>query len=343
MTEHATQIKRLQRSRSDRYVAGVCGGLADYFDLHPAFFRVGFVVLTLLGGSGILAYLAAVLVIPDEGQTESIASDALRNHRDRPWAAIALGVVAIAGLALLSHATFWPSGDLAWVLLLIAGLIVLRSQRRRSRREAAAAAGEPIQPRPHRLPVGAIALGLLVAGAGVLAALDASGVHVRWDIAAAVGAVLLGLSTAAAAVLRLPAGGVLTLALLLGAGAVAASTIDIHLESGIGDRRYHPASIDELKRNYELGIGDLKVDLRDIRPPAGETKVEATVGIGHLVIVIPSDVSVRVDGDVPVGDSQVLGENREDAVSLVPGSAGTLVVKADVGMGQLDVERAAVR
>ena len=45
-------MKQLQRSRSDRMLAGVSGGLASYFEIHPAFFRVGFVVLTLLGGAG---------------------------------------------------------------------------------------------------------------------------------------------------------------------------------------------------------------------------------------------------------------------------------------------------
>ena len=57
MSEHTTQIpeiRRLQRSRSDRMLAGVSGGLARYFEIHPAVFRVGFVVLTLLGGAGIL-------------------------------------------------------------------------------------------------------------------------------------------------------------------------------------------------------------------------------------------------------------------------------------------------
>ena len=79
------EIRRLQRSRSDRMVAGVSGGLARYFEIHPAVFRVGFVVLTLLGGAGILIYAAAALVMPDEGKDDSIATAALRNRRDRPW------------------------------------------------------------------------------------------------------------------------------------------------------------------------------------------------------------------------------------------------------------------
>ena len=100
MSEHTThipEIRRLQRSRSDRMLAGVSGGLARYFEIHPAVFRVGFVVLTLLGGAGILIYAAAALVMPDEGKEDSIATAALRNRRDRPWPLIGLGLLAVAG------------------------------------------------------------------------------------------------------------------------------------------------------------------------------------------------------------------------------------------------------
>jgi phage shock protein PspC (stress-responsive transcriptional regulator) len=133
MTENTTAqptVKRLERSRSDRMLAGVGGGLARYFELNPAFFRVGFVVLTLLGGAGILIYLAAALVIPDEGKADSIASEALRERREKPWQLIGLGLVAVAVAVLLSRATLWPRGDAAWILVLLAGAVVLWTQRR---------------------------------------------------------------------------------------------------------------------------------------------------------------------------------------------------------------------
>src|SRR3954471_21880120 len=104
-------VKRLERSRSDRMLAGVSGGLARYFEIHPAVFRVGFVVLTLLGGAGILIYAAAALVMPDEGKEDSVATAALRNRRDRPWPLIGLGLVAVSLVTLLSRATLWPQGD----------------------------------------------------------------------------------------------------------------------------------------------------------------------------------------------------------------------------------------
>lgn len=56
--------KKLYRSNVNKMVAGVCGGIAEYFDLDPTLIRLGWVVFCALGGSGILAYLIAAIVIP---------------------------------------------------------------------------------------------------------------------------------------------------------------------------------------------------------------------------------------------------------------------------------------
>lgn len=57
--------KRLYRSRVNRSLAGVCGGIADYFGWDPTWVRVGWVLLTFFGGSGILIYAVLWLVVPD--------------------------------------------------------------------------------------------------------------------------------------------------------------------------------------------------------------------------------------------------------------------------------------
>lgn len=59
-------MKRLYRSRSDRKIAGVCGGLATYFGMDPVIPRVIWVVLLLAAGMGLLAYIVCWLVIPQE-------------------------------------------------------------------------------------------------------------------------------------------------------------------------------------------------------------------------------------------------------------------------------------
>jgi phage shock protein PspC (stress-responsive transcriptional regulator) len=134
MSEHTLQtpiVKRLERTRSEKMLAGVCGGLGRYFDLAPAVFRLGFVVLTLLGGAGVLFYIAAVLVMPKEGEDASIAEDILRKRRDHPARVVALGLVAVAILALLAQASTWPSAGTAWFLVLVAGVILLWTSGRR--------------------------------------------------------------------------------------------------------------------------------------------------------------------------------------------------------------------
>src|SRR5215207_9716803 len=109
-------VKELHRSREDRILAGVAGGLGRYFDVSPAFFRIAFAVLTLVGGAGILLYVAAALVIPDEGERDSIVSDSLRRHRERPWMLVGLALVAIATLSIVAQADFWPNSGFAWTL-----------------------------------------------------------------------------------------------------------------------------------------------------------------------------------------------------------------------------------
>ncbi|MBO4499379.1 MAG: PspC domain-containing protein [Bacteroidaceae bacterium] len=58
--------KKLYRSRSNRKLLGVCGGLADYFDMDSTVVRLIFVLLALAGTIGIIGYLVCALVIPEK-------------------------------------------------------------------------------------------------------------------------------------------------------------------------------------------------------------------------------------------------------------------------------------
>jgi phage shock protein C len=59
-------IKKVYRSRTDRVIAGVAGGLGDYFEIDPVIFRIIFVILIFAGGFAILFYLILIFVIPLE-------------------------------------------------------------------------------------------------------------------------------------------------------------------------------------------------------------------------------------------------------------------------------------
>jgi phage shock protein C len=60
----STSPKRLYRSRTNRFLAGVCGGIAEYLDIDPALVRVVWVLLTIFGGWGIILYVAAMIIVP---------------------------------------------------------------------------------------------------------------------------------------------------------------------------------------------------------------------------------------------------------------------------------------
>jgi phage shock protein PspC (stress-responsive transcriptional regulator) len=106
-------------------LAGVCGGLGRYFELNPTVFRVGFVVLTLLGGAGVLVYLAAALVMPAEDKERSLAEQVLAERKERPWPLIGLAIVGVALIVLLSRAALWPAAGAGWIFVLVVGLGIL--------------------------------------------------------------------------------------------------------------------------------------------------------------------------------------------------------------------------
>ena len=73
----------LRRPFEDRMLAGVAAGLARYFGVDVTIVRIAFVVLTVVGGAGIPLYLAGLLLIPEEGSDQSIASSLIESLQSR--------------------------------------------------------------------------------------------------------------------------------------------------------------------------------------------------------------------------------------------------------------------
>ena len=129
----AHRPERLVKSRTDRMIDGVCGGIAQYFSIDPTLIRISWVLLALLGGAGIILYIAAMILIPSEKRLESEAggthiSSATSNHRF--WGFLLIGV----GLFWFAHTMglhFWPTiwafpWDITFpVLLILAGVAFL--------------------------------------------------------------------------------------------------------------------------------------------------------------------------------------------------------------------------
>jgi phage shock protein C len=81
MNEPANGTKRLYRLKGGRFVAGVCTGLAAYIGVDATLVRLGFALFTVFGGLGVLLYLCAWIVIPDEADGVSIAESFVGKRR----------------------------------------------------------------------------------------------------------------------------------------------------------------------------------------------------------------------------------------------------------------------
>ena len=158
--------KRLYRSRSDRMIWGVCGGLAKYFGIDPTIVRVFFVLLIFANGLGILAYIILAVVVPLESSQVTTPKETVReNVEEMKETATELGrevqsaltgerdeseevtkarrqrlnilgivLIVVGGLFLLgSFNLFWwfHWGNL-WPLIIVAiGVLIILSARRR--------------------------------------------------------------------------------------------------------------------------------------------------------------------------------------------------------------------
>ncbi len=326
------QPRRLLRSRSDRVIGGVCAGLGRYFNVDPIIFRIGAVVLAFVGGAGLLAYLAALLLIPSEDSPAAAGAPAGRNR----WLVIA-GVIVLLLVTwpfLLGGGLLLAGILLPLALLVAAGVLVWWFV---SGEGPGADAGD-IAKRA-ALGIGILALCGLIAIAGAWAAAAGGETVVAIAVIAAGVAILVGAFVRPVRWLVLPA-----VALALSAGAVSAAGID--LDGGVGERDYRPASVADMRDTYELGMGELVVDLRQTDLPAGDVPVSIDLGIGEARVIVPDGVCVATDAEVGIGEARTFELHNDgvdvDMEDLPDASPATtrLLVKADVGVGSLRIGHA---
>ena len=135
-------------------------------------------------------------------------------------------------------------------------------------------------------------------------------------------------------------------ALLITAALIVASTIDIPITSGIGDRTWRIASVSDLDPSYALGIGDATLDLRNLPLTSGSrVDIAVKVGIGELSVDVPDTASVFVTTRLGAGNNEVFG-HQDSGSSVktsraVTGTADGGVIHLDlrVGVGHISVTR----
>jgi phage shock protein PspC (stress-responsive transcriptional regulator) len=219
-----------------------------------------------------------------------------------------------------------------------------------------------------RVPIGWLTLGALALAGALAAFLD------WFDV--------VDLSTRDLALIALAICGVALLATtllgrklaILGLAVVAAAALlvgslpdSVSVASGAGERTVRPASIAELEERYELGAGKLTIDLRQLDNTSGETLIEAELGVGELIVLLPWGAAGEVQGHANMGEVELFG--RADSgvsvsrtVSIVgePDTRGSgsgepfpyagptpfvsesrIVVDATVGIGKVEARRGA--
>ena len=325
------QPRRLLRSRSDRVVGGVCGGLGRYFDVDPIIFRIGAVVLAFVGGAGLLAYLAALLLIPSE-DSPAAADPPGRNR----WLVIA-GVVVLLCLSwpfLLGGGLLLAGILLPLAILVAAGVLVWWFVSGEGPGDDAGDIAKRAA-----LGIGILILCGLIAIAGAWAAAAGGETVVAIAVIAAGVAILVGAFVRPVRWLVLPA-----VTLAISAGAVSAAGID--LDGGVGERDYRPSSTADLRDTYQLGIGELVVDLRRTDLPSGDVPLGIDLGVGDARVIVPDDVCVATDAQVGIGEVRTFDRHNEgvdvDVEDLPDASADAtrLLVKAEVGVGSLRIGKA---
>ncbi len=313
----------LARSTGDSVIAGVAGGIGRHLSIDPLAVRITFVILSFAGGLGVLAYLACLVFMP----VDDSAAPPLRWGVART---IGAALLTLAAVAILVPNWIWGPG---FVVLLAAGVILyllIRVVRDDGTSHLSGVAA--------RIAIGIVLLALAVGGFTAAAAGSALGGGIAISgliIACGVGLVG-GAFRGGARWLIAPA-----VVLALPLAAVAATDLD--LEGTWGDRTFRPATVEQLAGGYEMGVGAMRVDLRDVELPPGRTELPLELGMGEIQVLVPDDMCVITEavvsvGAVDTGDGEQGGIDIDVTDSRIPApGVDYLHIDADIGIGALRV------
>jgi phage shock protein PspC (stress-responsive transcriptional regulator) len=262
----------------------------------------------------------ASLVVPDPGATSD------------PPPSSGTGASATSATAPLTGPPVFPPGGPA--------TRVTRATAVRTRR-----------PRSH-LGRYTFAVALVVVGVAALmenaGTLDLSGIQYGGLVLATIGAGLLVGTFFGRSRLLILAG--LVLLPLMFATNLLGGWFGVPLRAGAGDRFFSPATVQEVRNNYELTAGALNLDLTEMQWGSQPVEIRATVGFGEVNVLVPDGVDVDVEGRATVGAVSVFDEERAGfGVRLVrdadlrPADSALLVLDLRTVAGQVEVARSADR
>jgi phage shock protein PspC (stress-responsive transcriptional regulator) len=303
--------RMLRRATHNRMLGGVSAGLADYLDIDAVIIRIAFVVLAVLGGSGVLLYAAGWLLIPADDSGRAVVQDFMeRRPRRRSLITIVLGtIVAIVAVSnLFSSGPWWPHWDgghggfgffLGLCALALAVVLLVSSGRR---------AGSPVRWVLLTTFIAVVALAV-VAVATVFSVEALSGVPLRGGVGST-----QWRPTAAAQVAP---------RYRLAIGNMNVDLSDVAFKRGTTDV------------TASVGIGNLVVEL----PPGTAVSVTAHSGMGVVDVFGQNE-----DGFATGRVFRATGANTVTSSATVAGNAADgprIVLDAQTGVGKVQVVRAA--
>ena len=373
---------RLVRHPDDKVIGGVCAAFGRYTSTDPVLWRVLVAAMALFGGAGLALYALGWLLVPRSDLPGSFVERRLRKA-DRSvsiggavlvfvLAVVVLGLVDGAKLVVLAvvvglgylvvrergatgtptsagttdAATWAPSAPSSY------GVTGTSSQAAWAAGTAAPSPAAPAAPRPRSaLGVLTVSAATLVAGGLLLArAFGADGITAARVLAAALVVVGAGLVVGAfwgRARWLLAVGAALALA--LGAvGTVAA--LEEPFAGGVGERTWVPTASTGPPFDFSLGAGEAVLDLRELEAGAVRT-LEAEIGAGSLLVLVPDDLRVSVTTDVGLGElrqsegdadrstGRRISRPVDEVLVVGPQTGPVLDLRLEVGLGEIEVRR----
>ena len=216
----------------------------------------------------------------------------------------------------------------------------------------------PLEPEPGKAPrrrqrgYGGLVLAGLLASTGVVGVLDAARlISLNWISGGALLLVLLGVGMCVGGLFGKTTG-LVPIGIVLAVPLIVLAAVGVPLRGAVGSVTWQPTTAAQLQPRYQLAVGNADLDLSALIPGAGHTvATDAQVGIGNLVVDVPTDVTVQVNADSGIGEveaengsgssqnSDGIGGNQRTFTIPARGKAqGTIVLTLKTGIGDVSVE-----
>ncbi|WP_329788917.1 PspC domain-containing protein [Lentzea sp. DG1S-22] len=365
------------RPRAGRKLGGVATGIALRYRIDPVIVRIAFVALALSGGVGLPMYLAGWLLLPEEGdQVSPLEALVNKGHSSvSQGQTVLLGVLMFPALAF----TFGSGGFQVFATIAASVACIYLLQKNRGHLQPAATIAEPPltppvpgapawdplgaapfawdlpepapkpqppAPRPRKPRVAGVTLGVATL---VVAASAIAGAWVPWFTVAHVIGLAIAVLAAGLLVGSFAGGGRSLIWLLVPLSVVGfgLTAVDFDGRPGVGDLKVTPQNIGEIKERYELGVGSVMIDLRQL-PDSGSVKTAVESDLGDMTVHVAKNADVTFHCEASsIGDLDCLGRTADggnvqvEGVDLGGDGEGGLKIDLDVraNVGEVRVLR----